>query len=582
VEARFVLSDDEQTLMHEALMTGDQPFPSPEDRGPDALEWHFREERHGFLPILLRAHWKRPTETTRMPLVTISSRGSQYNYRVRNRLHEASDVGGDSDIVPEPFGSLGNRLDANELGVAQALFDQWRRNFYHLAPLRIGTERAVPLRSSHRLTSSGDNLAAVVLYLQTHEPEIWPNIRSIMQTVVPEIGELGARPLGDRNKIVSFDPKFQSYTPNLKDLGTGVEQLLMAVVVGMTQAAPGIVVIEEPETSLHPHAQRELLSLIYNRWSQDRLFILSTHSPVLINHANDRTALWLIQRSNGVSTVEAVNRESTAALIALGVNLSDVLSADRILLVEGPSDQAVLEQWFPNYLHDPRTEIIQAGGGDYARHVETLNTWLAAVDRLGPQRRAFFLRDRDELPEAVVQRLQDSPHIYLLPNRELENYLLDAPAITEVIMTESSLTLQPSDMETAIRAAADDLKSAVVLKRVARQLKPVGWVDNRMRTRLALRPSLEELQTEVLRGYPEPSELRSHIAELWGMNKRHVEESWSNHWRALAPGAGILEVIWRKYANRSYNKLLDGPAIARQISSPPSELKSTLESFFRR
>jgi hypothetical protein len=41
---------------------------------------------------------------------------------------------------------------------------------------------------------------------------------------------------------------------NLKDLGTGVEQLLMTLVVGLTEQAPLTLLIEEPETNLNPMA----------------------------------------------------------------------------------------------------------------------------------------------------------------------------------------------------------------------------------------------------------------------------------------------------------------------------------------
>jgi predicted ATP-dependent endonuclease of OLD family len=186
--------------------------------------------------------------------------------------------------------------------------------------------------------------------------------------------------------------------------------------------------------------------------------------------------LFLVRRLAGISTIEALTQESTSALVALGVQLSDVLSADRILLVEGPSDRAILEEWFPDVVHDPGVQIIEAGGGDYARYVDTLAKWLEAVDRLGPQRRILFLRDRDELPERVLQRLRESPSIHALERRELENYLLDPVAISDVLGNRHAVAVKPTDLAAAIRVTADGLKEVIVLKRVARQLQPVGWV----------------------------------------------------------------------------------------------------------
>ena len=56
---------------------------------------------------------------------------------------------------------------------------------------------------------------------------------------------------------------------NLKDLGTGVEQLLMTLVVGLMEAPPFTLIVEEPETNLHPAGQRALLGH-FQRWAEDR------------------------------------------------------------------------------------------------------------------------------------------------------------------------------------------------------------------------------------------------------------------------------------------------------------------------
>jgi predicted ATP-dependent endonuclease of OLD family len=129
----------------------------------------------------------------------------------------------------------------------------------------------------------------------------------------------------------------------------------MTIVVGITQPAASIVVIEEPETNLHPGAQRALLTQL-REWGSDRLFLLSTHSPVFLDRAPLASTVFLIERAKGVSTVRPLTNEPSEALKALGVRLSDVLSADRLLIVEGDPDRQILTAWFPELMADPRME----------------------------------------------------------------------------------------------------------------------------------------------------------------------------------------------------------------------------------
>ncbi len=84
-----------------------------------------------------------------------------------------------------------------------------------------------------------------------------------MATIVPHIGQLEVRTGGNQMQAVFAAGDVEL---NLKDLGTGVEQLLMTLVVGLTEAPPLTLVIEEPETNLHHAAQRALLGLLKD-WS---------------------------------------------------------------------------------------------------------------------------------------------------------------------------------------------------------------------------------------------------------------------------------------------------------------------------
>src|SRR6266568_2408090 len=169
-----------------------------------------------------------------------------------------------------------------------------------------------------------------------------------MATIVPHIGQLEVRTGGNQMQAV-----------------------FAAGVVELTEAPPLTLVIEEPETNLHHAAQRALLGLLKD-WSADRQIVAATHSPVMLDWSPGGERLWHVIKEPDHSVVRPVDADPAGLLAALGVRLSDVLSATRVLVLEGPSDEDVLEAWFPDILRSPAVAVLHGGGGDNARHADRL------------------------------------------------------------------------------------------------------------------------------------------------------------------------------------------------------------------
>ena len=269
-----------------------------------------------------------------------------------------------------------------ELSPVTQLRAAWASRYYHFRPLRPGTQRSVNLSVAPTLAPTGENLAAVLLDLLTNRPGIFQELRRLIAEIVPDIGQLEIRTSGSSMQVVFTGGGIDL---NLKDLGTGVEQLLMTLVVGLTEAAPFTLVIEEPETNLHHAAQRAMLGLLKD-WAADRQIVAVTHSPVLLDWSPAGERLWHVTKTHGISAVTPVRDDPSVLLDALGVRLSDVLSATRVLVLEGQSDADVLGVWFPEILRSPAVAVLRGRGGDNARHADRLAEWLADVDRIGLRR----------------------------------------------------------------------------------------------------------------------------------------------------------------------------------------------------
>ena len=548
------------------------------------VHWDFASiDQGGLTPVRISTEW--PSHET-LTLIDIIVTGDNASLRV-NPVHALLTTVKNSSPNYEPqevaqfaVGSDGIRTSGS-LGVFRPLVDyflKWTSGIYHFKALRPGTGTDVhPLSSSTRLDPTGSDLASVLNHLYHNQRDTYEALNNLLQEIVPGIGQLRLPLEGGSMRIAFSDPSAPKRVLNLKNLGTGVEQLLMTLVVGLMDDGPSGIIIEEPETNLHPGAQRALMALV-REWSTTKPFIVATHSPVFLD-ASHRSDVLLVTRHAGTSEVRSLGSETLDALDELGVRLSDVLSADRLLLVEGPTDEAVLETWFPEHLRNPRVAVIQAGGGDSARYAGHLRSWLARADRLG-DRRVLFLRDRDELPDAQIRKLEDGGYVKVPLRRELENYLLDAAALAAVLSERRHANITPEEVASVINIVADELKQTVVLKRVCRDLALIRLMDNQLRKDLAkTQAGLEELQEAVVGRIGSIDEVKATIGAFWVTAEKDVAERWDTDMLALAPGEEVLKAVWQHFGLSGYSKAGDGQLIAAKMIDGPAELLAILEQF---
>lgn len=459
------------------------------------------------------------------------------------------------------------------------LQSEWASRYYHFHALRPGTQRSTNLVAARTLDPTGQNLASVLLDLLTNRPEILGELRRLIAEIVPDIGELRIRTNASAMEVVFAASGVEL---NLKDLGTGVEQLLMTLVVGLTETAPFTLIIEEPETNLHHAAQRALLGLL-KEWAADRQIIAATHSPVLLDWSPAGDRLWHVTRAEGVSTVAPVRDDPSALLSSLGVRLSDVLSATRVLVLEGPSDEDILGAWFPEILRSPAVAVLRGRGGDNARHADQLAEWLAGVDKIG-LRRVLYLRDRDELSPSALKALRDSTTVAVLRRRELENYLLDAAAVAQVLgslVPDGTSMPTVSDVSVAFADTAESLRQKIIINRVCRQVQPPRLLmEHSLRRRLAGEGADQEAVIAAISDrLMSQDELRTQIETAWKAAEADVASRSGDDLLAIAPGEEILNAIFLRFAGRGYSKRDDGVAIAKAMASPPEEIRALLDDF---
>ena len=210
----------------------------------------------------------------------------------------------------------------------------------------------------------------------------------------------------------------------LSDWGSGTQNrthILMAVLQAnriKTTASPDekitpVVVIEEPESFLHPSAQAEFGRMLRHLSDElDIQLIATTHSPHMLNQESVDSNILLAREIKRRKTYETIRIDASAenwmAPFAdhLGISsdefacLKPLFSADesRVLLVEGPTDKEYFQYLQLHDLDcaklDSHIEVVPYGGKD------TLKNTLLIQFVLRKFNRVFITYDLDAAKEA--------------------------------------------------------------------------------------------------------------------------------------------------------------------------------------
>lgn len=144
----------------------------------------------------------------------------------------------------------------------------------------------------------------------------------------------------------------------LRELGAGLSQLVVTLGNALIQK-PTLILIDEPESHLHPSLQSDFLTTLASYASEGVLF--TTHSMGLARLAD---YCYTVQRKDERSVVRPFERTSNYAefLGSLGIAGLMDLGWDRILLVEGPKDVRTAQQLLRHYGKDRQTIVLPLGG----------------------------------------------------------------------------------------------------------------------------------------------------------------------------------------------------------------------------
>lgn len=308
-----------------------------------------------------------------------------------------------------------------------------------------------------------------------------------------------------------------------------------------------ILVIEEPEAFTHPQLTREIIEKIIETNKESKYqFILTTHSPVIVNYIDAKKIQRFTQEINAKQketknitnkSISISNSDWNLINRMSDLNMSEIVFADYVIFVEGEGDriclQNILKYLIPNKIH--QISIISLGGCEQILRTKKLLDFFNL--------KWIFIVDKDSLIEKEIksvevdlQNIDEISEQYELRDSAKENW--------EKVLKNNLVKNIKIEFE-----SPDNLKHAALFKRI-NELTKSDIIREKSRLFKLISDSIQsefvidEKANEILRKFNEELykleiPIFSLISDLEGfiINKETF---------------AIAESIYEKYWNESY------------------------------
>jgi putative ATP-dependent endonuclease of the OLD family len=209
--------------------------------------------------------------------------------------------------------------------------------------------------------------------------------------------------------------------------------------------------VEEPENNLHPALLRRLLAFLHDAATSFGFhLIMTTHSSAAIDWAsrNPDASLYHVKRESDGVVVSLVQEYGTTRRLLddLDIRASEILQANGVVWVEGPSDRTYINRWIElcsdGQLVEGQHYTVMFYGGKLLSHLSCAEPDHATefIHLLRMNRNTALMMDSDhrKLPSGgfrsqlnktkkriLEEAREANSYVWTTDGREIENYLSD-------------------------------------------------------------------------------------------------------------------------------------------------------------
>ena len=322
----------------------------------------------------------------------------------------------------------------------------FRQFFYRFSAQRNPATQCGFTASPAVLLPDASNLAFCLSQLQLHDAYGHSLLCDWVHRVFPSVRWVQAPAVSNNQWHIQCLPRSPQERRNdlavtLDQMGTGIGNVIAIFFIVLTSRRARVIAIDEPNSFLHPRALRELLQILAVEGSQHQ-YILTAHSPDVLT-AVDPSIVTMFSAPEGRTAIRQVAgidiAELRTELSDLGIRMTDLHGRDRVLWVEGQTEELVLPEllrkFCPHMAAGTAVLRVEHTGtfekkGVAVSEVAKLYTRLSQSSALVPPMVAILL-DRESRKESDCQRLiqECNGTLQLLDRPMLEDYVLSAAAI---------------------------------------------------------------------------------------------------------------------------------------------------------
>ena len=357
------------------------------------------------------------------------------------------------------FVSTGTQRTTEQAEFGVTVASILRSRIYRFDAQRVGLG-SCGFGSNAVLHPTASNLAEVLNILQSNAP-LFQEFNELVHRIFPSIFRVSVRPVPNSTlEILVWTDAPQSRRDDLamqlSESGTGVGQVLSLLYVALTSKYSQTILIDEPSSFLHPGAARKLIEIL-KEFPQHQ-YIIATHSSEILRAASPAT-LTLIRWQRPQSVIELVDAGKLSGirkcLMEVGAKLSDVFGADRILWVEGDTEEECFSLVLAGHRTTVGTNIVGVKHtGDFSSKRIPVGTIVGIYEKLSKGNAYLppavgFVFDRESRTEAQINEIETRSRssVRFLPRRMYENYLLVPTVLTTLVNSLPDFSPTPITVE---------------------------------------------------------------------------------------------------------------------------------------